>query len=55
MQVLIAECAKDLDLAAETVASKRELSSVISSGNQETRVFTGWRRELIGERLLQLL
>jgi len=55
MQALIAECAKDLDIAAETVASKRELSSVISTGNRETRVFTGWRRDLIGERLLQLL
>jgi hypothetical protein len=37
------------------VASKRELSSVIISGDRETRVFTGWRRALIGERLLQLL
>jgi ribonuclease D len=55
MQSLIAECARDLKLAAETVASKRELSAVISSGNRETRVFTGWRRELVGERLLQLL
>ena len=55
MQAQVAECAKDLNLAAETVASKRELSSVIISGNRETRVFTGWRRELIGERLLQLL
>jgi ribonuclease D len=55
MQAQVAECAKDLNLAAETVASKRELSSVIISGNRETRVFTGWRRGLIGERLLQLL
>ena len=55
MQALVAECAKDLDLAAETVASKRELSSVISSGNRETRVFTGWRQEIIGKALLQLL
>ena len=55
MQALVAECAKDLDLAAETVASKRELSAVIISGNRDTRVFSGWRRDLIGERLLQLL
>jgi ribonuclease D len=55
MQSLVANCAKDLDLAPETVASKRELSAVISSGNQETRVFSGWRRELIGDALLQLL
>ena len=55
MQSQVAECARDLHLAAETVASKRELSSVIITGNRETRVFQGWRRELIGERLLTLL
>ena len=55
MQSQVADCAKDLDIAAETVASKRELSSVIITGNRDTRVFNGWRRELIGEQLLQLL
>ena len=54
MQSAVAECAKDLGLAIETVASKRELSSVIISGKRDTRVFNGWRRELIGERLLQM-
>jgi ribonuclease D len=51
----VAECAKDLDIAAETVASKRELSAVLVSGSRDSRVFTGWRRELIGEALLQSL
>ncbi len=55
MQSQVANCAKDLEIATETVASKRELSSVIISGNRETRVFNGWRRDLIGDRLLQLL
>jgi len=55
MQFQVAECARDLDIAAETVASKRELSSVIISGTRDSRVFTGWRRDTIGERLLQLL
>jgi ribonuclease D len=55
LQSTVADCAKDLDLAAETVASKRELSSVIITGDRNTRVFNGWRRELIGEQLLQLL
>lgn len=55
MQSQVSDCAKDLDIAAETVASKRELSSVIISGNPNTRVFNGWRRELIGDQLLQLL
>jgi len=55
MQSQVADCAKDLDIAAETVASKRELSSVIISGARDSRVFTGWRRDLIGEELLELL
>lgn len=55
LQSLVAAAASELNIAAETVASKRELSAVIASGNQDSRVFTGWRRELIGERLLQLL
>ena len=55
MQSQVADCARDLDIAAETVASKRELSSVIISNNRDTRVFTGWRKELIGDQLLQLL
>jgi ribonuclease D len=55
MQAHVADCAKGLDLAAETVASKRELSTVIISGNRDSRVFTGWRKDLIGESLLQML
>lgn len=55
MQAKVAACAADLDLAAETIASKRELSSVIISGNRDSRVFTGWRSELIGNELLELL
>ncbi len=55
MQSQVAACAGDLQISAETVASKRELSAVINSGSRDSRVFTGWRRELIGEQLLQLL
>lgn len=55
MQSQVADCAKDLDIAAETVASKRELSSVIISGARDSRVFQGWRKDLIGEELLKLL
>jgi len=55
MQSQVAECARNLDIAAETVASKRELSGVIVTGNTDTRVFNGWRRDLIGEQLLGLL
>jgi ribonuclease D len=55
LQARVAECAQDLELAAETVASKRELSALIISGSRDSRVFTGWRRELIGTSLLQML
>jgi ribonuclease D len=55
MQEQVAECAADLGLAAETVAPKKELSAVINGGNRESRVFDGWRREVIGDRLLKLL
>mgnify|MGYP001820834875 CR=1 FL=1 len=55
MQSRVAACAKELDIAAETVASKRELAAVIISGNRNSRVFSGWRAELIGNELLALL
>jgi len=55
MQSVVAECADDLGIAAETIASKKELSSVIIGGKRESRVFSGWRDELIGQRLTQML
>jgi ribonuclease D len=55
MQKLVAECANDLGLAAETVASKRDLSAAIFGDERESKVLTGWRREVIGEELLSLL
>ncbi len=55
MQSRVAACARELDIAAETVASKRELSAVIISGNRNSRVFGGWRAGLIGNELLALL
>ena len=55
MQARVAACAEDLDIAAETLASKRELSAVIISGTRKSRVFTGWRAEIIGDDLLELL
>lgn len=55
LQQLVAECAADLGIAAETVASRKELSAVICEGKSESRVFCGWRYGIIGERLQQLL
>ena len=45
------EAADALGIAAETVASKRELSAIIISGNRESRVFSGWRKDVIGDAL----
>jgi ribonuclease D len=44
IQKHVAECAADMGLAAETVASKRDLSAVIIGG-----------QELVGDKLLELL
>lgn len=55
MQALVAECAEDLGIAAETIASKKELAAVIVGGARESRVFEGWRRELIGDQLASLI
>lgn len=55
MQKVVAECADNLDIAAETIASKKELTAVIIDGNRDSRVFEGWRRDLIGEQLTSLL
>lgn len=55
MQAVVAECAADLGIAAETIASKKELSSVLFDGNRDTRVFSGWRAQLVGDRLAELL
>lgn len=55
MQKLVAECASDLGVAAETIASRKELSAVVSGERRETRVFTGWRKGLVGDRLAEML
>ena len=55
LQAMVARCAKQLGLPAEIVAPRKELAHAISSGHSETRVFTGWRRELIGDALEEKL
>ncbi len=55
MQARVAECANDLGVAAETIASKKELSAVILEGERNARVFTGWRKSLIGDQLARML
>ena len=55
MQKLVAERAAELDLAAETVASKRDLSAIIIQGERNSKVLGGWRRDVLGDALLDLL
>jgi len=55
MQTCVADCATDLGLTAEIVAPRKELFAAIASSDRESRVFTGWRREIIGEQLLKLM
>jgi len=55
IQKHVAECAADMGLAAETVASKRDLSAVIIGGDRNSKVLSGWRRELVGDKLLDSL
>jgi ribonuclease D len=55
MQAKVASRADELGIVAEALASKRELTAVIIGGTRNSRVFTGWRAELIGNELLELL
>lgn len=55
MQAAVAKCADELGISPELVAPRKELSAAVLAGDTDSRVFKGWRRPLIGERLLQLL
>ncbi len=55
MQAAVANCAGELGISPELIAPRKELSAVILSGRTDSRVFQGWRRELIGDELLRLL
>jgi ribonuclease D len=54
MQAKVLACAEDLNIPAEIIAPKKELSASLN-GNRDSRVFTGWRREIIGSTLLEML
>lgn len=55
MQARVQTYADELGIAAETIAPRRELNEVIVSGSRDSRVFSGWRRDVIGGDLLALL
>jgi ribonuclease D len=54
MQKEVGRVADELGIAAEVVAPRKELSSMML-GERDVRSLTGWRRAVIGERLLELL
>ena len=54
MQKAAADCAEEFGIATEVVASRKDLSAALG-GDRELRIFRGWRRELVGDRLLDLL
>lgn len=54
MQSQVSDAAKELGLATELIAPKKELSSAML-GSRDLRIFRGWRREYVGQRLLEML
>ncbi len=54
MQAAVADCAEKLKIAAELIAPKKELSASLN-GDRDSRVFTGWRKGIIGGTLLEML
>ena len=55
MQKRVTRRAEELGIAAETIASRKELAALISSPEASSRLLEGWRRDLIGTELLSLL
>jgi ribonuclease D len=55
MQSTVADCANEFGISPELLAPRKELSAAILSGRTDSRAFQGWRRKLIGDRLLALL
>jgi len=54
MKKCVDDVAGELNIAAEVIAPKKDLSAVIH-GERENRLFSGWRNEIIGEALLKLI
>ncbi|MGI9205198.1 MAG: ribonuclease D [Woeseiaceae bacterium] len=54
MQKTVSDAAESLGIATEIVAPKKELSAALH-GEQKSRVFRGWRREIVGDSLAEIL
>jgi ribonuclease D len=49
---LVRQAADRLGIAPEILATRRDISGILN-GRHDSRVLSGWRREVIGERLLE--
>lgn len=54
LQGIVAKRANELGIAAETIAAKKELSAIIA-GDRESRLFHGWRRDVVGNEIEALI
>lgn len=56
LQASVAECARTLELPASYLAPRADLARLVrDGGNADIPVLRGWRREVCGARLLELL
>ncbi len=55
MNALVRLRAKESDIAVQTLASHADLVAVARGHAEDTSVLTGWRREIVGAELLDLL
>jgi ribonuclease D len=49
-----AEVAKGLEINAEVLATRRELEK-LAAGRQDVSLLRGWRKAIVGEKLLAAL
>ena len=54
MQKAVSDCAEDLGLASEIVAPKKDLFAALN-GDRSGRLFSGWRGNIIGDQLQEIL
>jgi ribonuclease D len=53
-QAAVAARAEELNIPAEILAPKKELSAALS-GDRQSRVFRGWRKSVVGDELADIL
>jgi ribonuclease D len=54
MLAQVSKTAGDLGIQPEVIASRKELTAALN-GERKLRIFKGWRRDLVGKKLLELL